>query len=78
VGRSAWVICRYAISVIRAPLVIPRSSEQTGDSFEYAIASDVAANPALVPLVDLQAPVIDPSTLDSTVTSDLMTQAGIL
>ena len=51
---------------------------QTGDSFEYAIASDVAANPALVPLVDLQAPVIDPSTLDSTVTSDLMTQAGIL
>ena len=51
---------------------------QTGDSFEYAIASDVAANPALVPLVDLQAPVIDPSTLDSTVTTDLMTQAGIL
>ena len=51
---------------------------QTGDSFEYAIASDVAANPALVPLVDLEAPVIDPSTLDSTVTSDLMTQAGIL
>jgi iron(III) transport system substrate-binding protein len=51
---------------------------KTGDSFEYAIASDVAANPALVPLVDLQAPLIDPSTLDSTVTTDLMTQAGIL
>ena len=51
---------------------------QTGDSFEYAIASDVAANPALVPLVELEAPVIDPSTLDSTVVTDLMTKAGIL
>ena len=40
--------------------------------------SDVAAYPALGPLVDLQAPMIDPATLDSTVTTDLMTQAGIL
>ena len=51
---------------------------QTGDSFEYAVASDVAANPALVPLVDLQAPLIDPSKLDSKTTTDLMTAAGIL
>jgi len=51
---------------------------QTGDSFEYAIASDVAANPELVPLVDLQAPAIDPSTLDSETTIELMTEAGIL
>ena len=51
---------------------------QTGDSFEYAIASDVAANPALVPLVDLQAPTIDPSSLDSKEVTDLMTKAGLL
>ena len=51
---------------------------QTGTSFEYAIASDVAANPALPPLVELEAPTIDPSTLDSKKVTDLMTQAGIL
>ena len=51
---------------------------QTGDSYEYAIASDVSANPALVPLVDLQAPTIDPSVLDSKEVTDLMTQAGLL
>jgi iron(III) transport system substrate-binding protein len=51
---------------------------QTGDSFEYAIASDVAANKSLVPLVELDAPTIDPSTLDSKQTTDLMTEAGIL
>ena len=51
---------------------------QTGDSFEYAIASDVPANPELVPLVDLQAPAIDPSKLDSETTIELMTEAGIL
>ena len=51
---------------------------QTGDSFEYPIASGVAANPALVPLAELEAPTIDPSTLDSARTSELMTEAGIL
>lgn len=51
---------------------------QTGTSFEYAIASDVAANKELVPLKDLDAPVIDPSTLDSKQVTDLMTAAGIL
>ncbi len=51
---------------------------QTGDSFEYPIASGVAANPALVPLSELEAPVIDPSSLDSRRTSELMTEAGIL
>lgn len=51
---------------------------QTGDSFEYAIASGVDANPVLVPLADLEAPFIDPSTLDSTRTVELMTEAGIL
>ena len=46
---------------------------QTGTSFEYPVASDVAANPKLVPLKELDAPTIDPSTLDSTLTTDLMT-----
>jgi iron(III) transport system substrate-binding protein len=51
---------------------------QTGDSFEYAIASGVAPNPALEPLDALEAPTIDISTLDSSTTVELMTEAGIL
>jgi iron(III) transport system substrate-binding protein len=51
---------------------------QKGDSFEYPVASGVPANPALVPLADLQAPVVDPSTLDAQKVSDLMTKAGLL
>ncbi|MBC7403844.1 MAG: iron ABC transporter substrate-binding protein [Microbacteriaceae bacterium] len=51
---------------------------QTGSSFEYPVASDVAADKALVPLVDLDAPVLDPSKLDSRRVTDLMTQAGLL
>ncbi len=50
----------------------------TGTSFEYPVASGVGANPALVPLADLNAPVIDPSTLNSRQVTDLMTQAGLL
>jgi iron(III) transport system substrate-binding protein len=49
-----------------------------GDSFEYAIGVGQAANPALVPLADLDAPVIDPSTLDSAKVVALLTAAGIL
>ena len=51
---------------------------QTGDTFEYAIASGVAPHPALEPLADLEAPTLDPSKLDSKLTTDLMTKAGIL
>ena len=51
---------------------------QTGDSFEYPIASSVAANAALVPLSELNAPTIDPSNLNSTTVTDLMTRAGII
>ncbi|MBC7762221.1 MAG: extracellular solute-binding protein [Candidatus Saccharibacteria bacterium] len=51
---------------------------QTGGSFEYPVASDVAADKALLPLVDLNAPVLDPSKLDSRKVTDLMTQAGLL
>jgi iron(III) transport system substrate-binding protein len=51
---------------------------QTGDSFEYAIASGVDPNAALTPLDELEAPTIDPSTLDTRRTVELMTEAGIL
>ena len=51
---------------------------QKGTSFEYPVASDVAANPALVPLRDLQPPVINPSDLEAQQVSDLMTKAGLL
>ncbi|MFR9753437.1 iron ABC transporter substrate-binding protein [Nocardia sp. 004] len=49
-----------------------------GSSMEYPVASDVAANPALPPLADLQAPAIDPSELDSKKVTALMTEAGLL
>jgi iron(III) transport system substrate-binding protein len=49
-----------------------------GTSFEYAIGVGQAANPALVPLDELDAPVIDPSTLDSAKVVALLTAAGIL
>lgn len=49
-----------------------------GTSFEYAIGSDVASNPALPPLSSLQPPAIDPSTLNSKKVTDLMTAAGLI
>jgi iron(III) transport system substrate-binding protein len=49
-----------------------------GDSFEYAIGVGEAANPALTPLAELEAPVVDPSTLDSAKVTELMTEAGLL
>jgi iron(III) transport system substrate-binding protein len=51
---------------------------QTGTSFEYPVGSDVAANSKLVPLADLDAPEIDPASLNSKQVTDLMTQAGLL
>ena len=51
---------------------------EKGTSFEYPVASDVPANPALVPLNQLQAPTVDPSTLDAQKVTDLMTKAGLL
>lgn len=51
---------------------------QTGSSYEYPVASDVAANSALPPLADLDAPVVDPARLNGTKVTDLMTQAGLL
>ena len=51
---------------------------ENGTSFEYPVASDVPANQALVPLVDLQAPDVNPSDLNATKVTDLMTKAGLL
>lgn len=51
---------------------------QSGSSFEYPVASDVAANSKLTPLAELDAPVIDASNLNSTTVTDLMTKAGLL
>ncbi|TIX31902.1 MAG: iron ABC transporter substrate-binding protein [Mesorhizobium sp.] len=51
---------------------------KTGTSYEYAVGKDAQSNPKLVPLPDLQAPKIDPATLNSKKVIDLMTQAGLL
>lgn len=51
---------------------------RTGDSFEYAVGKGEASNPALVPLDQLQAPVVDPAKLNSKKVTDLMTEAGLL
>ncbi|TVY00804.1 iron ABC transporter substrate-binding protein [Mycolicibacterium porcinum] len=51
---------------------------QKGTSFEYPVASGVAANPALPPLDTLQAPAVNPSNLDAAKVTDLMTKAGLL
>jgi len=51
---------------------------QTGTSFEYPVASDVTANPALPALDSLQAPAIDPTKLNSPEVAELMTRAGLI
>jgi len=51
---------------------------EKGTSFEYPVASDVPANPALPPLNSLQAPAVEPSTLRAQQVWDLMTKAGLL
>lgn len=49
-----------------------------GYSFEYPVASEVPAKSELPPLDDLNAPAIDPSTLNGPKVIDLMTEAGLL
>jgi iron(III) transport system substrate-binding protein len=51
---------------------------ENGTSYEYPVASGVPANKQLVPLVDLQAPKVNPSDLNATAVTDLMTKAGLL
>lgn len=51
---------------------------RTGDSYEYAVGVGAASHPRLVPLAELQAPVVEPSRLNSKKVSELMLQAGLL
>ncbi|GAA5160569.1 iron ABC transporter substrate-binding protein [Ornithinimicrobium tianjinense] len=50
----------------------------TSKSMEYAVGVDVESDPALPPLDGLDAPPVDPFTLNSDQVTDLMTDAGIL
>jgi iron(III) transport system substrate-binding protein len=49
-----------------------------GTSYEYTVGKGEPSNAALVPLGDLQAPKIDPQTLNSRKVTDLMTDAGLM
>lgn len=51
---------------------------RNGDAFEYVVGKGEQSNARLVPLVDLQAPKVEPSKLNSKKVSDMMTQAGLL
>ena len=51
---------------------------KNGTSFEYAVGKGAESNPKLVPLADLQAPKVDPTTLNSKKVTDLLTAAGLL
>ena len=55
-----------------------QESLRTNNAFEYAVGVNAASNPKLVPLKDLDAPKVEPSTLNSKKVIDLMTQAGLL
>src|SRR5262249_38407708 len=49
---------------------------KTGTPYEYAVSG--APNPALPPLATLEAPTVDPSSLNSKQVTDLMTAAGLI
>lgn len=51
---------------------------RTNNAFEYAVGVNAASNEKLVPLNKLEAPNVEPSTLNSKKVTELMTQAGIL
>ena len=55
-----------------------QESLRTNNAFEYAVGVNAASNPKLVPLNDLDAPKVEPSTLNSKKVIERMTQAGLL
>ena len=55
-----------------------QESLRTNNAFEYAVGVNAASTPKLVPLNDLDAPKVEPSTLNSKKVIELMTQAGLL
>lgn len=50
----------------------------TGSAYVYPVGEGITANERLKPMVDLQAPKIDPAKLDSRKVSELMIAAGLL
>lgn len=55
-----------------------QESLRINNAFEYAVGVNAASNPKLVPLKDLDAPKVEPSSLNSKKVIELMTQAGLL
>lgn len=55
-----------------------QESLRTNNAFEYAVGVNAASNQKLVPLNELDAPKVEPSTLNSKKVIELMTQAGLL
>ena len=55
-----------------------QESLRTNNAFEYAVGVNAASNPKLVPLNELDAPKVEPSTLNSKKVIEMMTQAGLL
>ncbi|EXU73919.1 iron ABC transporter substrate-binding protein [Erwinia mallotivora] len=51
---------------------------KTNDAFEYAVGKNATSNPKLVPLKDLNAPTVEPSSLNNKKVIELMTEAGLL
>jgi iron(III) transport system substrate-binding protein len=51
---------------------------KTGTSFEYAVGNGAVSNAVLPPLATLEAPTVDPSSLDSKKVTELMTAAGLI
>lgn len=51
---------------------------KNGTSFEYAVGNGADFNVALPPLATLEAPAVDPSSLNSQKVTDLMTAAGLI
>ncbi|MGN2428139.1 MULTISPECIES: iron ABC transporter substrate-binding protein [Klebsiella] len=51
---------------------------RTNNAFEYAVGVGAASNPKLTPLKELDAPKVEPSSLNSKKVIELMTQAGLL
>jgi len=51
---------------------------KNGTSYEYAVGNGADSNPALPPLATLEAPTVDPSSLNSQKVTDLMTAAGLI
>jgi iron(III) transport system substrate-binding protein len=49
-----------------------------GEAYEYAVGSEVASNPALKPLSELDPPVVDPAKLNSPRVVELVTNAGLI